>query len=170
MGENFLSLLKLCCPPPPRCSPPSWMVSFFVDREGPCLLRPVWGDGWRLKMQLFQSPKGPLWPLPCLFLARGRGGAGVRHPVLGVTERSGKALYPDDCVTPSCICPPLTTAWLQMPVLASSPDTCLTQEKQEAIGRESWAQLRCPLGSTLSGSPKGRVTPGGIRSSSRFPR
>lgn len=43
-------------------------------------------------MKLFHAPKGPLWPLHFFFLARGRVGLGRRHPVLGVTERSGKAL------------------------------------------------------------------------------
>lgn len=43
-------------------------------------------------MKLFHTPQGPLWPLQCLFLARGRGGTGWKAPVLGVTERSAKAL------------------------------------------------------------------------------
>lgn len=90
-GKKSLRPLQVGCSSPHGCSPPSWVASLRVDREGSCSY-PVWGDGWRLKMKLFHAPKGLLWPLHFLFLARGRVGLGGRHPVFGVTERSGKAL------------------------------------------------------------------------------
>lgn len=110
-------------------------------------------------MKLFHAPKRPLWPLHFLFLARGRVGLGGRHPVLGVTERSGKAL---DWITCVCAyCNAHSRLRPQTLVSASSPDTCLTQKKQEA---------KMLLGVTQSGSLKGGVRRGGerIRSNSRY--
>lgn len=134
------------------------MASLCDDKEGSCSY-PVWGNGWRLKIKLFHAPKGPLWPLHFLFLARGRVGLGGRHPLLGVTERSGKAL---DWITVCAYCNAQSRLWPQTLVPPSSPDTCLTQEKQE--------DTKMSLGVTRSGSLKGGVRRGGerIRSNSRY--